>query len=482
MTRPASYHLTKIVATLGPASDSKDMIAQLVDAGADVFRLNFSHGTHERHELVLRLIRKVEEEKDRPIGVIADLQGPKLRVGSLPAGGVPLVSGEEFILRLGEDDGTEGDERGCCLPHPEIHAVAEEGTELLLDDGRLSLLIKRKDKDALITEVKTGGLLKPRKGVNYPARRIPLSALTAKDREDLAFALEREVDWVALSFVQEVKDIEEAKQLIDGRAKVIAKIEKPQAVENFDAIAAAADGIMIARGDLGVELEPERVPALQKQMVAKCRVAGRPVIVATQMLESMTSAARPTRAETSDVATALYDGTDAVMLSAESASGEYPREAVEFMRRILISTEADPEYRRALERATLALDTTAPVAIVAAACRVAEVVQASAIISFSKTGSTTLRASQQRPVCPLLGLSPLQRTARMATLCWGVRSIRAPDLDTDDDMVAKATAIALKYGFAAPGDMLAITAGVPFGTPGKTNLLRLAEAKKDEGA
>lgn len=451
------------------------MIGQLVDAGADLFRLNFSHGTHERHEMVLRLIRKVEEEKDRPIGVIADLQGPKLRVGALPEGGVPLVPGEEFILRLGADPDEEGDERGCCLPHPEIFKVAEEGTELLLDDGRLSLRITRKGADALATEVVTGGLLKPRKGLNYPARYVPVSALTPKDRADLEFALEREVDWVALSFVQQAADIEEAKKLVAGRARLIAKIEKPQAVDNFDAIVAATDAVMIARGDLGVEIAPERVPALQKQMVNKCRAAGRPVIVATQMLESMTESSRPTRAETTDVATALYDGTDAVMLSAESASGKYPREAVEFMRRILISTEADPEYRRSLERARLELETTAPVAIVAAACRVAEVLDASAIVSFSKTGKTTLRASQQRPVCPLLGLSPLQRTARMATLCWGVRNIQAPDLSSDDDdMVARASEAALRSGFAVAGDTLAITAGVPFGVPGRTNLLRLA--------
>ena len=476
MTSPAQHHLTKIIATIGPASDNKEMIAQLVDAGADLFRLNFSHGTHERHEMVIRLIRKVEEEKDKPIGIIADLQGPKLRVGELPESGVPLVVGEEFILKLNSD---VEDNTCCTLPHPEIYEVAEVGTDLLLDDGRIRLAITKTSKDTITTKVVVGGLLKPRKGVNYPAKYVPVSSLTDKDKKDLEFALSKEVDYIALSFVQQVSDINDAKELIKDRAKLIAKIEKPEAVKNFSELLTVVDAVMIARGDLGVELSQEKIPALQKKMIKECRAAYRPVIVATQMLESMTHSATPTRAEASDVATALYDGADAVMLSAESASGKYPTQAVEFMRKIIISTEGDPEYRISIERANLKLELASHVAIVAAACRVAELVNASAIVSFSKTGTTTLRASQQRPVCPLLGISPLVKTARMATLYWGVRSIQAADLTTDDDMVKHATNVAMKYGFVTKGDMLIVTAGIPLGVPGRTNLLRLAVVGED---
>ena len=462
---------------MGPASDSKEMISRLAECGADLFRLNFSHGTHERHKLVTKLIRKVEEEVDRPIGIIGDLQGPKLRVGELPEGGVPLIDGEKYVLAL---DGGKNDETQCDLPHPEIFDIAEPDTDLLLDDGNIRLGIVEVGDGKIGTVVKVGGLLKPHKGVNYPAKAIPISAMSEKDRQDLEFALEIGIDWIAMSFVQRPEDLIQAKEIIDNRAKLIAKIEKPEAVRNFDDLIKECDAVMIARGDLGVEISQEEVPALQKRMIKQCRAESRPVIVATQMLESMTHSATPTRAEASDIATALYDGTDAVMLSAESASGKYPAEAVEFMRRIIISTEKDPEYRISLEREALRLEMASSAAIVAAACTVAEVVKASAIVSFSKTGNTTLRASRQRPVCPLLGLTPLESTARMATLFWGVRSIKTPDLTSDDDMVVKATMLASKYGFVKDGDRLIVTAGLPLGKPGRTNILRLAVAGEEQ--
>lgn len=452
------------------------MISALAANGADLFRINFSHGTHERQELVVRLIRKVEEELDRPIGIIGDLQGPKLRVGELPEAGVPLVEGKPFALTLG---GGTNDETECELPHPEMFEVAEPGTDLLLDDGNIRLTITKVSGDRIETEVRQGGLLKPRKGLNYPDRVIPISALSEKDVGDIEFALEAGIDWIAMSFVQRAEDLRRGKEIIGDRARLIAKIEKPEAVRNFDGILEECDAVMVARGDLGVEISQEKVPALQKRMIKKCRAASRPVIVATQMLESMTHSPTPTRAEASDIATALYDGTDAVMLSAESASGRYPAEAVEFMRRIITSTEEDPEYRAAIERESLELEMASSAALVAAACKVAEVVQASAIVSFSKTGNTTMRASRQRPVCPLLGLTPLESTARMATLFWGVRSIKTPDLTSNDDMVNKASNLASKYGFVKDGDRMIVTAGLPLGKPGRTNVLRLAVVGED---
>lgn len=453
------------------------MIKTLASAGADLFRLNFSHGTHDQHKQSLEYIRKVEEELDRPIGIIADLQGPKLRVACVPDAGIELVEGKAFELRLDE---CKGDTTGCTLPHPEIFDAAAPDTQLLLDDGNLQLQITAVSDRVLTTKIMVNGLLKPRKGVNYPGRELPIAALTEKDKTDLAFALEIEVDWIALSFVQREADLIEARELIGDKARLIAKIEKPLAVDNFTNLIEHCDAIMIARGDLGVEMPLEKVPALQKRMILECRRASRPVIVATQMLESMTHSSRPTRAEASDVATALYDGADAVMLSAESASGDHPERAVEYMRRIITSTEQDPEHQVAMHRSSLQLETDSPSAIVAAACTVAEVTQATAIVSFSKTGNTTLRASRLRPNCALIGLTPLLKTARAATLFWGVRSITTADLANTAEMVNKASALALKYGFAAEGDSIIVTAGVPLGVPGRTNVLRLAVVGEEQ--
>ncbi|HNG49202.1 MAG TPA: pyruvate kinase, partial [Plasticicumulans sp.] len=335
----------KIVATLGPASSAPDTIRALFDAGADVFRLNFSHGSHEDHRARLERIRAIERETGRPVGVLADLQGPKLRVGTFAHGPVTLAEGAAFRLDLERD--RPGDAGRVAMPHPEIFAALTEGAELLLDDGRLRLRVERCGPGYADTRVIAGGLLSERKGVNVPDVVLPLSALTAKDRADLDFALELGVDWIALSFVQRAADLDELRALVRGRAGLVAKLEKPAAIASLDAIVAASDALMVARGDLGVELPPEQVPAIQKRIVRACRRAGKPVIVATQMLESMVGAPVPTRAEASDVATAIYDGADAVMLSAESASGRFPLEAVAMMDRIIARTEADPEGRAA---------------------------------------------------------------------------------------------------------------------------------------
>ncbi len=464
--------MTKIVATLGPASDSLEMISKLATAGVDVFRLNFSHGSHEQQAEKIGFIRCIEETMSKPFGIIADLQGPKLRVGDILDEGIELIEGESYTLCLDEKI---GDKNGCTLPHPEIFAVAKPDIELLLDDGKLRLRIKSIDSSVMKTEVICGGILKSHKGVNFPDCQLPIPALTDKDRQDLDFALQHNVDWIALSFVQHAQDLIEARGLIKGGARLIAKIEKPQAIVNFQEILENCDGIMIARGDLGVETPPELVPQTQKRLIKQCRKFGHPVIVATQMLESMTNSPTPTRAEASDVATALYDGADAVMLSAESASGKYPAEAVSMMRRIIISTEQDMQYRIDLQRDNFELTNQSNEAIVAAACKVAEVVQASAIIAYSQTGNTTRCAARHRPICPLLGLTPIIESARATTLLWGVHSIKTPDLVSLDEMVDKTVNLARQYGFAQDNDSLIITAGVPFGVPGHTNLLRLVK-------
>ena len=477
MTRPLHYHLTKIVATLGPASDSLEMITSLAQAGVDVFRINFSHGSHEQHKEKIDFIRDIEKTLDKPFGIIADLQGPKLRVGSMPDDGVELIEGTSYTLNLEQE---LGDETSCALPHPEIFAAAEPNIDLLLDDGNLRLRATTVEATAIHTKVINGGILKSNKGVNFPDLQLPIPALTDKDKQDLAIALTHGADWIALSFVQNVQDLIDARKLIENRARLIAKIEKPQAVAGFAEILKHCDGVMIARGDLGVEMPPELVPQIQKRIVKQCRQVGCPVIVATQMLESMTHNSVPTRAEASDVATALYDGADAVMLSAESASGDYPVEAVEMMRRIIIGTEQDKQYRLDLMRDTVVLDDAANEAIVAAACKVAEVMHASAIVAFSQTGNTTGRASRQRPICPLLGLTPIVASARATTLLWGVYSIQTPDLVSLDEMVDKTVALAMKYGFAKKDDNLIITAGFPLGLPGRTNLLRLVRVGESD--
>ena len=466
----------KIVATLGPASSSPEMISALFAEGVDIFRLNFSHGTHEEHAERLDTIRRLERKTGRPIGIVADLQGPKLRVGTFAGGPVELRAGNRFRLELKRKT---GDAEGARLPHPEIFAALEIGTDLLLNDGRIRLRILDCSEEWADTEVIAGGELSDRKGVNVPGVVLPISAITDKDRDDLRFALDQGVDWIALSFVQRPEDVAEARRLIAGRAAVLIKLEKPAAIQRLDELIDLSDAVMVARGDLGVEMPPEDVPSLQKQIVRVCREAGKPVIVATQMLESMVNAPAPTRAEASDVATAVWDGADAVMLSAETAAGQYPREAVGMMNRIIRRTESDPYYRSLISGDASRPEANAADAISAAARQVAHTVGAAAIVTYTMSGATALRAARERPDVPILGLTSDMRTARRLALVWGVHSVHTGDVTSFSSMVQKARAIAHREHFAGMGDKIVITAGVPFGTPGATNTLRIAWIERE---
>ena len=470
MNRPCN---AKIVATLGPASADRATIEALVKAGADVFRLNFSHGTHADHQQRLELIRSIETDLGRPIGVLLDLQGPKLRVGTFANGPVTLVEGESFRLDL--DRSTPGDATRAPLPHPEIFAALQSGAELLLDDGRLRLVVERCGPDFAETRVLNGGPLSDRKGVNVPGVVLPLSALTAKDRADLDFGLSLGVDWIALSFVQRAADIEEVKAIVQGRAGIVAKLEKPAAIHSLDAILDVTDAVMVARGDLGVEMPAEQVPAIQKRIVRACRQRGLPVIVATQMLESMVSAPVPTRAEASDVATAIYDVADAVMLSADSASGKYPVESVAMMDRIIAQTEADPQYREAIDASHTPPAANTADAIGWAARSVAGLLDVAVLVAYTSSGSSALRMARERPRASILGITPRASTARRLALVWGVQPVLSPDVPDVDRMTRLAVDTAKTLGFAVPGQTLVIAAGVPFGTPGSTNLLRIAQ-------
>ncbi|MBO6783563.1 MAG: pyruvate kinase [Alphaproteobacteria bacterium] len=460
----------KVLATLGPASSSEEKIRQLFEAGADAFRLNMSHGAHDDVRAMYERIRKVEADLGRPIAVLVDLQGPKLRVGKV-APGTELENGQPFRLNLSH--GT-GDASAVELPHREIFDVIEPGHTLLLDDGKLRLEVTKTGDDFAETRVVVGGPLTSNKGVNVPDAILPVPALSPKDRRDLDFALSMDVDWVALSFVQRSADVAETKKIVAGRAFVMAKIEKPRALDHLDEIIEVADGLMVARGDLGVELPVEHVPAIQKSITRAGRRAGKPVVVATQMLESMIEAPVPTRAEVSDVATAVFDGADAVMLSGESAVGDYPVEAVAMMDRVAQSVEHDEQFRTALDAGRIEPETTTADAITLAARQVAETLNAAAIVCYTASGSTGLRASRERPDVPILVLTPVAQTARRLALAWGVHCVQTEDASSFLDMVIRASRVAEREEFAVTGDRLVITAGVPFGTPGRTNVLRIA--------
>lgn len=470
-----SQHRTrqaKILATLGPASSSKEMIRQLVDVGADVFRLNFSHGNHQDHAERYRLIREVQQEVGRPIGILMDLQGPKLRVGRLKGGRVTLEAGARFQLDL---DSAEGDANRANLPHPEIFAALKAGTDLLLDDGKLRLRVESFDHKHAITTVMVGGVLSDRKGVNVPGVVLPISPLTEKDRADLAFGLDLGVDWVALSFVQRPDDIREARRLIGDRAWIMAKLEKPSVMESLQEIVTLSDGIMVARGDLGVELPPQQVPVLQRRMVNAARTIGRPVVVATQMLESMITMPVPTRAEASDVATAIYEGVDAVMLSAESASGQYPLEAVSMMDRIIDEVEGDPAWREGLDATHTPAESTTPDAICCALRRVSRLLMPAATVAYTVSGFSCLKASRERPTTPILAITPNPAIAGRLALAWGVHPIQEPEELEFQAMVNRAAEIAMQHGFASRGDKITIIAGFPSGSVGSTNLLHVVE-------
>ncbi len=461
----------KIVSTLGPSSTSREQISALFEAGADVFRLNFSHGSHQEHADRYQAIREIEREFGRPIGVMMDLQGPKIRVDYFQNGKIDLPDGVSFTLdRNAVDAGTES---RVSISNPEIYKVLEPGTHLLLDDGKIRLLVEEASAEEVRTTVEVGGVLSDHKGLNIPDVILPMSALTDKDRADLRFGLDLGVDWVALSFLQRPEDISEARRLIAGRAGILCKMEKPKAIEHLEQIVQLSDAVMVARGDLGVEAPPEDVPGLQKRIIQTARTEGKPVIVATQMLESMINAPTPTRAEASDVATAIFDGADAVMLSAETAAGDYPVEAVSIMDRIINKVEQDPNYNLLLNMDRRHQSGTDADAITAAARQVAQTIGAAAIVTFTTTGSTTIRASQVRPLVPIMGLTPKLETARRLVLAWGVHPVHTHDVSDFTDLVNHSIDIATREEFASSGQRLVVTAGVPFGTPGATNVLRI---------
>jgi pyruvate kinase len=465
----------KIVATLGPSSSDRETIQALFAAGADVFRLNFSHGNHADHKERLDIIRAIERDSGRPIGVLLDLQGPKLRLGTFEDGAVVLEQGAAFRLDL--ETGQPGNQHRAPLPHPQIFDALEIGTDLLVDDGRVRLRVESFGPDHAETRVIAGGKVSDRKGVNVPGVVLPLSAMTDKDRADLDFGLNLGVDWVALSFVQRPEDIAEIKALVQGRAGIVAKLEKPAAVRSLEAIVAESDAVMVARGDLGVEMPPEQVPAIQKRIVRTCRKLGKPVIVATQMLESMVSAPVPTRAEASDVATAIYDGADAVMLSAESASGQYPLDAVRIMDSIIAQTEADPHSRETPPAPGASPGALASDGIGAAVRSVADVLRVAAVVAYTSSGYSALRMARERPRAPIVGMTPRQATARRLALAWGVYPVLCHEVVDVLEMSVWACQTARREGAAQAGDTIVITAGIPFGTPGTTNLMRIAQVE-----
>ncbi|MFV9654518.1 pyruvate kinase [Pseudomonas sp. NY15366] len=460
----------KILATLGPAIRDAAHIRQLVEAGVNLFRLNFSHGEHADHAQRYQWVREVERELNQPIGILMDLQGPKLRVGRIKGGKVHLVNGQSLRLDL---DATPGDASRVNLPHPEIIEALQPGMSLLLDDGRLRLKVTGKQADAVDTCVVAGGELSDRKGVNVPEAVLQLSPLTEKDRRDLAFGLELGVDWVALSFVQRPEDIVEARELIQGKAFLMAKIEKPSAVQHLEEIAKLCDAIMVARGDLGVEVPAENVPRIQKDIVRTCRQLGRPVVVATQMLESMRFSPAPTRAEVTDVANAVAEGADAVMLSAETASGDYPLETVQMMSKIIRQVENGPDYQSQLDVGRPQAEATASDAISCAIRRISSVLPVAALVNYTESGSSSLRASRERPKAPILSLTPSLTTARRLTVAWGIYSVVNERLRRVEEVTSTALEIAQAQGMAKRGETVVITAGDPFGQPGSTNSLRI---------
>ena len=460
----------KILATLGPASRSPEMIEKLLRAGADAFRVNMSHGDHATHAETIASIRAVEKSLGRPVAVLCDLQGPKLRVGQFRDGKAVIRHSGHFVF---DRDPAPGDENRVCLPHPELFGILRKGQRLLVDDGKLRLVVIEADADRILCSAEVGGVISDRKGVNVPDAVVPVPAMTDKDRRDMAFALDQGADWIALSFVQRPEDVAEAR-------KLMAKIEKPAAIQKIDEIIELADGIMVARGDLGVELNPEEVPPLQKRIVAATRRSGKPVVVATQMLESMIESPAPTRAEVSDVANAVYDGADAVMLSAETASGAWPVEAVTIMHRIAAQVEADPGFHDRIHFTEVRPDATTADALAQASATIAQTVAVSGIIVFTGSGSTARRVARERPSVPVLVLTPSQRIARRLALLWGTSAVHTRDIGSFEEMIAKGKRMALRQGFGAAGSKLVALAGVPFGTPGSTNLLHVVTLSGDE--
>ncbi len=467
----------RVLATLGPASSSPEMVTALFRAGADAFRINMSHGDQRSKIAVIEAIRGLEQRFGRPSTILADLQGPKLRVGRFEGGRTELEKGSTFVL---DRSRAPGDANRVELPHSEIFEAMAPDARLLLDDGKVVLSVIQHDDERIVTRVEVGGSMSDNKGLNVPDVVVPMAALTSKDRSDLAFAVDQGVDWIALSFVQRPEDLWEARKLIEGRTALLAKIEKPAAIDRLSEIIEACDGVMVARGDLGVELPPQAVPPLQKRIVEVARRQGRPVVVATQMLESMIKSPSPTRAEVSDVATAIYDGADAIMLSAESAAGDWPAESVAMMDAIGVSVEGDPAHGERIHFTVTKPDPTTADALSEAAKNIAQTVSAAAIVCFTTSGSTARRVARERPSVPLLVLTPSLETARRLGLLWGTYAVVTRDVGSFEEMVSKSKRMALRHGIAKAGDRIIVMAGVPFKTPGSTNVLHVVRLIGDE--
>ena len=467
----------KILATLGPASSDATMIRQLMLAGADAFRINMSHGDQKQKAKLVEAIRALEKEFGRPTTILFDLQGPKLRVGHFKGGRATLENGQRFVF---DRDEKAGDASRVQLPHPELFESVRPGTNILIDDGKIRLNVLEAGDGQIVCEIKVGGPVSDNKGVNVPDVLVPIPALTEKDRDDLRFALEQRADWIALSFVQRPEDVAEARTLIGDRAALLAKIEKPAAVDRLNDIVALADAVMVARGDLGVELPPEQVPPLQNKIVATARQYGKPVVVATQMLESMITSPTPTRAEVSDVAKAIYDGADAVMLSAESAAGQYPCEAVQMMDRIAISVERDPSYQERVHFTQTRLEATTADALAGSARQIASTISATAMLCYTSSGSTARRIARERPSVPLLAMSASLHTSRRLGLLWGVLPVHTRDVSNFEEMVEKAKRMSLRHQIAKGGDRVIVMAGIPFQKAGSTNVLHVVRLIGDE--
>jgi len=483
MTKPDGRKLAprgrkvKILATLGPASRDPEMLRRLVRAGADAFRVNLSHGDHATHAETMAAVRAVEKEIGRPIAILCDLQGPKLRVGTFAEGKAVIPHGSRFTL---DRDPAPGDANRVCLPHPELFEVLRDGQRLLINDGKIRLRVIEATGDTITCKAEVGGVISDRKGVNVPDAEVPIPALTDKDRRDLAFAIENGADWIGLSFVQRPEDLAEARRLMGGRGSLCAKIEKPQAVKRIDEIIELSDGIMVARGDLGVELNPEEVPPLQKKIVNATRLSGKPVIVATQMLESMIESPAPTRAEVSDVANAVYDGADVVMLSAETAAGQWPEEAVLMMDAIARQVEKDEGYKQRVRLLETPPDATTADALAHACMTIADTVPIGAIAVFTSTGGSARRVARERPAVPVMVLTPSIKVARRVALLWGAHPVTTKDIGSFEEMIAKGKRMALRHGFGAKDTKLVVMAGVPFGQSGATNLLHVVTLTGDE--
>jgi pyruvate kinase len=464
---------TKIIATLGPASSTEERIATLVQAGMDCARLNFSHGTHEQHAEAVRRVRAVQEEVGRPIAIMADLQGPKLRLGDLPEP-VVLARGEHVVVVAGDVARSDGE-----LPvSPAVIAeVLQPGHEILIDDGLVRLQVESVEAGRARCAVVEGGRVTSHKGVNLPGVPVPIPSLTRKDLDDLQFAVEHEVDFVALSFVRSAADVRDLRGLIDqagSHAGVVAKVEKAEAVEALDAIVAEADALMVARGDLGVEIGPASVPLLQKRIIVRALDNGKPVITATQMLESMVHQAEPTRAEASDVANAVLDGTSAVMLSQETAIGEYPVAAVAYMDRIARAVEPSLDYRHQLPEASEAPSIGR--AMSNAACDLAETLGAKAILVPTYSGKTASAVARLRPRRPVVGLTHHRYALQQMAMEWGVVPMEIPQCENVEDLWSRSLDAVRRAGLVAPGERVVITAGTLVNVPGTTNVIKVEVA------